>query len=149
MITEIADAELAKMRDRVHPRCVVCGPSNNAGLRLEFMASGLGEVSARFDCAADYEGYSGILHGGVVATLVDGAMTNCLFAQGVPAVTAGLTVRFRHPVVTGVPATVRAWIERSSSARHVLRAEIVQGAQIKTTAVGRFLQQDHLAAARH
>jgi uncharacterized protein (TIGR00369 family) len=118
-------------------------------MRLTFAASDDGNVQAKFDCGSAFEGYTGMLHGGVVASLMDGAMINCLFARGILAVTAELTVRFRHPVVTGTPATVRAWIERSSGPRHLLKAEIKQSTQLKATAVGKFMEQARLAAAGH
>jgi acyl-coenzyme A thioesterase PaaI-like protein len=36
-----------------------------------------------------------MLHGGVISSILDGTMTNCLFAHGTVAVTAELRVRFR------------------------------------------------------
>jgi len=148
VIIDIAEADLTELRAQAHPHCIVCSRSNGAGLGLEYMISKPGEVQARFDCGNTYQGYSGMLHGGIVTSLIDGAMTNCLFARGVAAVTASLNVQFRHPVVIGLSATVRAWIERSSPPRHVIRGELVQGEQITTTAVGRFLEQDHLMTAQ-
>jgi acyl-coenzyme A thioesterase PaaI-like protein len=82
-----------------------------------------------------------MLHGGVITSLLDGAMTNYMFAHGIPAITAELTVRFRHPVVTNQVAIVRARIERSSPPLHLLKAEVVQGEQLKATASGKFMEQ--------
>jgi acyl-coenzyme A thioesterase PaaI-like protein len=82
-----------------------------------------------------------MLHGGVIASLLNGAMTNCMFAYGIPAITAELNVRFRHPVAIGKTAVVRAWIERSSRSLHVLRAEVVQDEQVRAAARGKFLEQ--------
>jgi uncharacterized protein (TIGR00369 family) len=144
VITEQAQDALRAMRVRTHPNCVVCGTANGRGLRLEFQTSADGSVQATFDCGKTYEGYCDVLHGGVVSTLLDGAMTNCLFAHGHPGVTAEITVRFRHPVYTGTSATVRAWIERCSPPLHVLKAELLQGGQCKATARGKFLEQAHL-----
>jgi acyl-coenzyme A thioesterase PaaI-like protein len=36
-----------------------------------------GGVEAHFDCSRIFEGYSHRIHGGVIAALLDGAMTNC------------------------------------------------------------------------
>jgi len=142
--TTLADAGLRQLSTQAHPHCVMCSHANECGLQLEFNASDDAEVAATFDCDARFEGYTGVLHGGIIASLMDSAMTNCLFAEGIPAVTVGLTIRFRHPVVTGFTATVRAWIERSAPPRHVLRAEIVQDGQVKASAEGRFLGQPQL-----
>jgi len=147
----ITDAERDTLRGiqaETHPNCVVCGTANGRGLRLRFRTSEDGSVQASFDCKKAYEGYANILHGGVVSALLDGAMMNCLFAHGHPGVTAELTVRFRHPVRTGTPATVRAWIERCSPPLHVLGAELLQDGQFKATARGKFMEQVRLTTER-
>lgn len=148
MTTEPAQAGLQRMRAQAHCNCVVCSPSNGRSLRLQFVASDDGGVQASFDCDKAFEGYTGMLHGGVVASLLDGAMTNCMFAHGIPAITAKLTVRFRHSVVINQVATVRARIERSSPRLHVLNAEIIQDKQVKATALGKFMNQAQLTARR-
>jgi uncharacterized protein (TIGR00369 family) len=127
---------------------VICSRANERGLQLDFAAADGGGVQARFACTPAHEGFAGMLHGGVVASLLDGAMTNCLFARGIVAVTADLKVRFRHPVAVGTTATVRAWTERSSPPRYALRADVVQDGRVRATAEGRFLEQAHLAGGR-
>ncbi len=137
--------EPREARARAHSNCVVCSLANSRSLRLEFVAPDDGGVQARFDCDQAFEGYTGMLHGGVIASLLDGAMTNCMFARDIVATTAELNIRFRHPLVVGRVATVRAWIERSSPPLHLLRAEVVQDARPKATAFGKFMEQPHLA----
>jgi acyl-coenzyme A thioesterase PaaI-like protein len=90
-----------------------------------------------------------MLHGGVIASLLDGAMTNCMFAYGTPAITAELAVRFRHPVIVNRPAKVRAWVERSSPPLHVLKAVVLQDERPKATAVGKFMEQAGLAGGTY
>jgi acyl-coenzyme A thioesterase PaaI-like protein len=148
VITESAEGRLREMRARAHPNCVVCSAANGRGLRLEFRTCEDGGVQATFDCREGYEGYPSVLHGGVVSTLLDGAMTNCLFAHGHPGVTAEITVRCRHPVRTGRTATVRAWIEHRSPRLHVLRAELTQDGQLKATARGKFMARARMATGR-
>ena len=76
MITETAKSGLAETRALAHPHCAVCSGSNNSGLQLEFTVCGPGRVLARFDCLDAHEGYPGIVHGGVITSAIDGAMTN-------------------------------------------------------------------------
>ncbi|MFH1418179.1 MAG: PaaI family thioesterase [Planctomycetota bacterium] len=140
MTIESAQVGLRRTRELAHSHCVVCGHTNSLGLRLDFSASDDGHVQARFDCGRPFEGYAGIVHGGVIASLLDGAMTNCMFARGIPALTAELTVRYRHPLVVGTSAVVRARVERSIPPLHLLKAEIVQAAQVKATACGKFME---------
>jgi len=139
MVIETARFALQQIRTRAHANCVVCSSSNERSLRAEFVACGNDEVRAFFDCPDALEGYAGVLHGGVIASLIDGAMTNCLFVRGVSAVTAELTVRYRAPVNTGKDATVRAWIKRSTPRLHLVEAEIVQNRRTKVTASGKFM----------
>jgi acyl-coenzyme A thioesterase PaaI-like protein len=88
-----------------------------------------------------FEGYPDMLHGGIICALLDGAMTNCLFAHGHAAVTAELKVRFRHPVVTKRPARVRAWIAKTFHPLHEMVAELVQEEQVMATARAKFVER--------
>jgi acyl-coenzyme A thioesterase PaaI-like protein len=108
-------------------------------MRLQFVLLHDGSVQTVFPCNADFEGYPGFLHGGVISTLLDGAMTNCLYANATTGVTGELKVRFRHPVATGRNAVVRAWIHDKAPPLHVLKAELLQDEQVKANAVGKFM----------
>jgi len=119
---------------------MVCGRPRPAGLGLEFRLLSDGGVTADFDCAANFEGYGGMLHGGVVSAIADGAMTNCLFAHGIAAVTAELNVRFRHPVRLGTPLTVTARITRRAEPLFLVEAELTQAGQLKAKATGKFME---------
>ena len=129
------------LRQEAHPNCVVCGPKSESGLRLDFSTLQDGSVQTYFDCDATYESFPGMLHGGVISCLLDGVMTNCLFAHGRRGITGELKVRFRYPVVTGQSSLVRAWIESSSPPFHVLKAELIQDQQVKARATGKFVEQ--------
>ena len=141
MTTDSAKIDLARIRAQEHANCMVCSPSSKGGLGLQFDVSKDGSVQATFSCDKVFEGYANVLHGGLISCIIDGAMTNCMFAHGHAAVTAELNVRFQDSVVIGEPATVRAWIDRSRPRLHVLKAEVVQNEQVKATAVGKFMEQ--------
>ena len=85
-----------------------------------------------------------MMHGGVMSSILDGAMGNCMFARGQAAVTAGMTTRFRHPVVTGREATVSARITRVSHPLYLLEAKIIQDGKVKATANGKYYDQPKL-----
>ena len=139
-LSESNPARLDALRGRAHPRCVVCGGGNPMGLGLRFTVAEDGGVESTFTGSACFEGYTGRLHGGLIAALLDGAMTNCLFAHGCEAVTAELTVRYRHPVAPAARLTVRAWLTESREPLHLLRAELRQDEQVKAIALGKFLR---------
>jgi len=132
------------IQKRAHLHCFACSRSNPNGMQLEYALSKKGDVIAEFKYGNQYEGFPGILHGGVLSAILDEAMTHCLFAGGYVAVTADYRVQFRHPVVTDQNATVRAWISYSTQPLYILQAEIVQNGRVKTIATGRFMEQPQL-----
>lgn len=134
--------------NKVHPNCVVCSLANNRGLQLDFISEDDGRTTATFSCDETLEGYRGIMHGGMIASVLDGAMTHCMFAHGKTAVTAEMSTRFRHPILIRQVATVSALIERSSHPLYLLKAQIVQGGQVKATSTGKFLDQPQLLVQR-
>ena len=141
MTIEATHKAVADIRKRVHPKCVVCSLN---GLHLEFDVADDGSVTSTFKCDEAFEGYPGVLHGGVISSILDGAMSNCMFARGQTAVTVEMTTRFRHTVVTGMEATVLAKIVRTSHPLYLLEAEIIQEGEVKATAKGKFYDQPKL-----
>lgn len=82
-------------------RCFACGPKNPSGLQLVF-EYGDGVARANVTPARRFTGWSAVLHGGIVATLLDEAMAHAAISQNLRAVTAKLEVRFRRAVPAGV-----------------------------------------------
>jgi acyl-coenzyme A thioesterase PaaI-like protein len=132
--------QLVRIRERAHPLCVLCGSEHGFGLRLRFVLNEDGGVEARFHCTDSFQGYEGMLSGGVASSILDCAMTNCLFAYGIAAVTAKMAMRFRKPVPIDTTVTVRARIEDSRKPLHVVRSELVRGGEVVCEATGKFLE---------
>jgi len=122
--------------------CMVCGREQECGLGLCFVLQPDGSVATEFVCAEEFQGYPGMLHGGLIATLIDGAMTNCLFAHGLAGVTGELTVRFRRPVEPGAPLQIKARITRRVGPLALLEATVRQFAQVCAEGQGKFVQRD-------
>jgi acyl-coenzyme A thioesterase PaaI-like protein len=122
-----------------HSECLMCGPQNPLGLKLRFSVQPDGSVLAMFRCGEAFRSYPGILHGGVVSSLLDAAMTNALFAVGVAGVTAELNVRFLAPVALNRGAIVRAAVERDAHRVFYLRAELEQDEKLMAQATAKFL----------
>ena len=138
MTTEAATVPLETFRRQVHCNCIICSPDNERGLKVHFEPAEEGSVEATFDCDRIFEGYPHTLHGGVISSLMDGAMVHALFARGIAAVTAEMTVRFRHPVATGNRATVRARVARLKPPLYLVDANLVQDRTVKVSAHGKF-----------
>jgi acyl-coenzyme A thioesterase PaaI-like protein len=126
------------VRDIAHPGCVACSPTSPIGLRLSFQETPHG-VRTTFECATTFEGYPGVLHGGIIATILDGAMVNALFARGYQAVTAELLVRFRVPVAVQRKAVVEAHVARDLFPLFMTEASLTQDGQLKATASAKFM----------
>jgi len=126
------------LRAARHPTCVVCSPTCTHGLKLTMTLNGA-EAVGSFACDAGYEGYPGMLHGGIISALLDGAMTNCLFLHGHAAVTAELTIRFREPVRLGAPAELRSWITEEGPPVFRLQARLAQAGKTCATARAAFM----------
>lgn len=112
------------------------------GLALRYTPWPDGSVRASFLGHSALEGYPGLLHGGVIAALLDGAMTNCLFAQKRRALTVELNVRYHTGVVSAETMSLHAWLEDSEHGLFRLRAELAQGGTVKASATGKFIT-DH------
>ena len=78
------------------------------------------------------------MHGGLVAAVLDDAMTNCLFAHRIVAMTAQLTIRYLRPVRTGRAAFVRAWVVKSSSRLQMVAADLMQDGEVHAKAQAKF-----------
>jgi uncharacterized protein (TIGR00369 family) len=81
--------------------CFGCGPDNPQGLRLEFTlasseAGGL-TASAEVKLTRLYEGPPGHIHGGIIATLLDEAMSKLNRPLNIVAMTRSLTVDYLRP----------------------------------------------------
>lgn len=80
--------------------CFGCGKTNPVGLKLTFDRQGE-LMHAEFTPQPEHQGYPGMTHGGIIATLLDEIMANALFQRGIFVVTAEMTVRYIHKVPTG------------------------------------------------
>lgn len=129
----------------VHSGCFFCGHENPIGLQLEFHAREDGSVLAAFRCGHRFEGYRETLHGGFVAALLDTAMTNCLFARGVTAVTAELRVRYLRPARPGEWTQVRASVARARRPAYRLVAEMLQEGVLVARAGATFMAKREAA----
>lgn len=123
-----------------HPNCLLCGDSNPWSLRLSFHLGADGEVAARFRGRAELQGYDGILHGGVVASLLDSAMTNCLFHHGIRAVTGELKVRYRRPTPYEVELEIRASVTECRPPLYVVESELLCAGEVMASASAKFMQ---------
>lgn len=106
--------------------CFACGKNNPIGLHLNFEFEGDKLMTTKI-LPHEYEGYKGIVHGGIVTTLLDEAMGNYIIKKYKEnAVTGRIEIRYRHPTPIEKELTISAIQE--SQRRNI----ITMKAQIET-----------------
>ncbi len=121
-------------------RCFGCGPANAAGLHLEFLLAGDGSVVSLPTVPNTFEGHPGYLHGGVIATLLDEAMSKATRARGLTTMTRHLEVEYLRPVPSGAPLRVEGCVARSEGRKHWVESRILDAAgKLLAEAKGLFL----------
>ncbi len=80
--------------------CFACGKANPIGFHLEIKEEG-DCVKANFRMRREYEGYANIIHGGIIATLLDELIAWACRKKGYSALTAELKVRLKKAVYVG------------------------------------------------
>jgi uncharacterized protein (TIGR00369 family) len=101
--------------------CIVCGSENPIGLKLKFVLDGESLVT---DWQSDkrFQGYADVLHGGIIATILDEVMVNLPWKRdGIPVLSAEMTVRFIRPAKVGERLSFRSETEKGG--RRLIRAQ--------------------------
>ena len=79
--------------------CFVCGSHNNVGLKLNFELDRENHQAICSTVISDsYQGWDGIVHGGIIASMLDGSMVYACKSMDLACFTAELTVRYKKPV---------------------------------------------------
>ncbi len=89
--------------------CFVCGVSNPFGLKLRFFTISDTEVETRIYLTDNYQGYPGIAHGGIIATVLDETMGRALLGSDPERlmVTGKMEVRYRQSIPLETEIVVR------------------------------------------
>lgn len=89
--------------------CFACGQQNPFGLHLIFRQEGDSVVSD-FMPSPEHQGFPGVIHGGIVATVMDEALNRTAMLSRHPAwsMTGRLEIRYRQYVPYGQLLRVRA-----------------------------------------
>jgi acyl-coenzyme A thioesterase PaaI-like protein len=127
----------------LNPACFVCGEENPHGLHLAFQTDGH-RASATWTPRAGWESYKGIIHGGVISSVLDEAMSKAILSGGSEAFTADLRIRFRKKICVDDIMYVRGWVVSVEKRKILAEASITSEAgEERTHAWGVFLVARH------
>jgi uncharacterized protein (TIGR00369 family) len=94
--------------------CFVCGRDNPIGLKVVFAEDG-DRVVAQFTPREEHQGYPGLIHGGLLSTLLDEVLARTVFFDGFWSVTVEMEIRFHHPVAIGERVSIMGEVVRRRS----------------------------------
>ena len=105
-------------------KCFACGRDNPIGLKLLFQLDEEGRSVATFMPPGEFQGFSKVLHGGIICTLLDEAMAWAMILHGFFGATASLRVKFRKPVPVGKKVIVTGKILKQGTKSWTLASHI-------------------------
>ncbi|MFT5195057.1 MAG: hypothetical protein ACI85U_002072 [Candidatus Promineifilaceae bacterium] len=89
--------------------CFICGRHNPVGLKMTFFDNGVDKVISEISVPEHYMGYPGIVHGGILSTMLDETVARVSMIGGEHhhlMMSVKLEVKFRHPVPVETPLKV-------------------------------------------
>jgi uncharacterized protein (TIGR00369 family) len=109
--------------------CFICGLNNPIGLKMVFQEDGdAGQVRAVLTVPESYRSYPGVVHGGIVATILDETSGRALMMHmgdhHAFFVTAKMEVRYRQAAPTDTPLVAVGWVERAGENRARVKGEL-------------------------
>ena len=132
---------LTPMAHTAQNRCFGCGEANPGGLHLEFLLAPDGTVVCPATIPDRFEGPTGFLHGGIIATLLDETMSKAVRAHGRTAMTRHIEVDYRRPVPSEKPIRMEGRVARSEGRKIWTDAHIFDGSgNILAHAIGLFVE---------
>jgi acyl-coenzyme A thioesterase PaaI-like protein len=118
---EIPDNWLNDLTD--YRLCFVCGTKNPGGLKLHYRQEG-NEIVTEFVGKADHQGFPGVVHGGLLSTILDETMGRTALFTRTWTMTGRLEIRYRNPAPVGERLTCRARLTRGRNSAFESRGEI-------------------------
>jgi uncharacterized protein (TIGR00369 family) len=124
----LTDANLTPMIHPAQNRCFGCGAANPIGLQLEFFIAPDGSIHAEKTVGDSYEGPPGLVHGGMIATLLDEVMSKTVRALGIRAVTRKMEVEYLKPVHSQTLVRLVATLVKKDGRKHWTEGRLLDAA---------------------
>ncbi|MEW6387346.1 MAG: PaaI family thioesterase [Thermodesulfobacteriota bacterium] len=107
--------------------CFVCGPDNPRGLQIKVRYQPE-EMAAETELTLprEFQGWVDVIHGGILATLLDEMMAHAVWRFAGPGLTLSLEVRFHHPLKPEEAIRARGVLTTTNGNRRTAEAEITR-----------------------
>ena len=103
--------------------CFACGPLNPIGLRMEVSFRD-NKASSRLTLEREFQGWKDIVHGGLVATILDEIMAHAVMNYVGQGVTTSLQITYRAPLHVGEEFQAIGYVVEQKSRAAVAEGEI-------------------------
>jgi len=100
--------------EKGYSMCFGCGEDNPIGLKLSFQRDGKA-VKAEFTPGKLHQGWANVVHGGILHSILDEAVSYAAIFEGLSCITAKMETRLRRPAAIGEPLIITAATTRNTS----------------------------------
>lgn len=124
--------------------CFACGEKNPHGLKMKFeIDREKRNIHTTFTVEPTYQGWEGIVHGGIICTLLDEAMANLVYQLGFNAIVASIEVRFKHPAPILKPLVISGEITEIHKKLLKAKASLAtEDGKVLATGMSTFIKQN-------
>jgi uncharacterized protein (TIGR00369 family) len=137
----VKEEHLTPLVHTAQNRCFGCGPANPIGLHLVFYVADDVSVVCKPVIAANFEGPPNLVHGGIIATLLDEAMSKAVRVRGLTAMTRQMEIDYLRPVPSATQIRLEGKLVRSEGRKHWTAAQIFdEKSKLLATAKGLFIE---------
>jgi uncharacterized protein (TIGR00369 family) len=120
-----AEENLTPLAHAAQNRCFGCGQANPMGLHLEFLLAEDQSVVSLPAIPDTFEGPTGYLHGGIIATILDETMSKSIRARGFIAMTRHMEVEYLRPVPSRAQLRLEGHVTHNEGRKHWAEAKIL------------------------
>ena len=136
---ESFERQLNQFKSLHHSQCLF--KRNPLVKNLKFRFKKNGNLCGQFVCTEEHQGYDDMVHGGIIAAIIDASMTQCLMGHGIAAYTVNLSITYLEPISIGIQTILETRITASRrSMIYNLECEIRQNRWLKVQANSRFFK---------
>jgi len=107
--------------------CFVCGKDNPRGfqIRVRYLEADLA-AETELSLPREYQGWAGVIHGGILSTLLDEMMAHAVWHFAGPGLTLSMEVRFHAPLKPGEAVLVRGELHTTNGSRRQAAGEVIR-----------------------